>query len=222
MRATLLLGLLGCSVKVATGDTSETGDPPVEDSTACGAWTGFREEGQTWSYAWVSGDTSGDGLMTLDDLDELGGAAQTSLVLSFSGPELSSTITTTVSYICDPEGIWVGTQSTDWETVSGDYTSASWLLSSYDPPWLMLARLAADGDTWTGSTSHEQQGSAVETTVADKTWSMTAATETVTVPAGTYEALRVDVTGDLGVTSWYADGVGLVKTGDLQLIATGP
>lgn len=202
--------------------TGETGEPASTDTSPCGAWTGYDVRGAEWSYAWVSGSISGLGTTTLLDVDTTGGAASTRTVLAYEDVDYTYTITVATNYVCDAEGLWVGTQSTDWVTVTGDYTSTDWLLTTFDPPWLALQRDAEEGSTWVGNTHRSVQGSAVASSEADLTYSMSAALDTVTVPAGSFDALRVDVSGDLGLTSWYAAGVGLVKTGDLQLNARTP
>ena len=221
--ALLLVGLMACADK-APLDTAEDTDSeaPPGDTTVCGAWTGFVDAGQTWTYDWVSGDKVGTAIMTLDDLDGTGGTAQTTTSYSYASADYTYSLTMVSNYVCDAGGLSVGTLSTAWETVNGEYTSSSWRLSTYDPPWLSLQRGAAEGSTWAGTTSVETQGNDVETATAEAGWAQTSALEAVTVPVGAYDALRVDVGADLGVTSWYAEGVGLVKTGDLQLVSMTP
>ncbi len=222
MRASLLVILIACSGKDAVDSslhTGESGEPGSTDLTTCGAFSGFDAKGAEWSYAWTSGATVGEGITTLLDVDATGGSASTSTVLRAESADSTTTITSTVSYVCDADGLWVGAQSTDWETVSAESTRTDWLLTTFDPPWLVLQRDAVEGSSWSGTTHRSAQGSAVDATEADLTYAMNAAVETVSVPAGSYDTLRVDVSGDLGQTSWYSAGVGLVKTGDLQLSA---
>lgn len=219
----LVLGLMACADK-GSEDTGGDSDSalPEGDTTICGSLLGFQSKGQTWTYSWVSGERVGTAVTSLDDLDALGGTAMTTSVYTATSEDLAYTLTMTSNYVCDGEGLWTGTLSTSWETVSGEYTSSDWRLSTYNPPWLTLQRDATSGSTWTGSTTVESQGGSAEPEAHDETWSMSATAETITVPAGTYEALRVDVGADLGVTSWYAEGVGLVATGDLQLVSMTP
>lgn len=75
---------------------------------------------------------------------------------------------------------------------------------SFEPPIKVLALPATVGVTWKGH--YTTQGIEVENT------STIAAQETVTVPAGTFDALRVEVEHPLvTTTTWYVPQIGVVK-----------
>ena len=74
----------------------------------------------------------------------------------------------------------------------------------FDPPIKVLALPAKVGTTW--KAKYTVQGIAVETS------SKIAAQEAVTVPAGRFDTVRVEVEHSLlTTTTWYAPGVGVVK-----------
>ena len=66
----------------------------------------------------------------------------------------------------------------------------------YDPPHCLLKLPHKDGNSW-------------ENKLYNKTVYVAKKVETVKVPAGTFEAIRVEVDADL--VTWYAPGVGIVK-----------
>jgi hypothetical protein len=69
-------------------------------------------------------------------------------------------------------------------------------VQKYDPPYCWLKLPHKDGNSW------KDEPHSKHVFVAKKV-------ETVKVPAGTFEAIRVEV--DTGAVSWYAPGVGIVK-----------
>ncbi len=219
--------LLGCTGKgvvqltpTETGETGDSGEPASTDTSLCGAYSGLDVEGRVWIYDWVFGDQAGSGVTTLTELDEIGQTATVDSSLQAYGEGFSYASTTSTTYICDGDGLWMGTQLSQWETTSDGSTNEDWLLTTYDPPWLMVARDMAPGAAWDGTTSRAVEGGQTPAATAEVRWSHTVgAEEQVTVPAGTYSALRVDVSGDLGVTSWMAVGTGLVQTEDLKLVS---
>jgi hypothetical protein len=89
----------------------------------------------------------------------------------------------------------------------------------FDPPMCLLKLPAARGDSWPVKTNWTtpdwapgQRGIEFRGSV------LVAGVEKVTVPAGTFEALRVEARNDnglfLGWHRWYAPGVGMVKIED--------
>jgi hypothetical protein len=74
----------------------------------------------------------------------------------------------------------------------------------FQPPIKVLAMPATVGTTWSGK--YTIQGMQVETS------SSIAVQEAVTVPAGRFDTVRVEVKHDLlTTTTWYAPGIGVVK-----------
>lgn len=221
-RACLAGLLVGCSGKATinldSGETADTGPELPTDDSLCGAWSGFDVEGRVWTYDWVSGGQTGSSTTTLLDLDPVGQTAETRTELHITGDAYSFDSSATLTYVCDESGLALGTQLSEWQTESQGYITDDWLLTSYNPPFLAVARGLEAGLSWEGSTERQVEGGTTVAATEALSWSMIAGTtEEVTVPAGTYPALRVDVTGGVAVTSWYAEGVGLVRTGDLEL-----
>jgi len=91
-----------------------------------------------------------------------------------------------------------------------NYPEHEGLQMTYEPPKQVLRNPLAVGQTWEWSGKDPTQ-------VEYQERSRVVGTETVTVPAGKFRAMKV-VTETTGAatpkttTSWYADGVGLVKT----------
>jgi hypothetical protein len=90
------------------------------------------------------------------------------------------------------------------------YPEHEGLQATYDPPKQLLPNPPAIGQKWEWTGKDPTQ---VEHHESHRVVGL----ETVTVPAGTFRAIKVEsiITGasvPLTRTSWYADGVGLVKT----------
>ncbi|MHB2015643.1 MAG: TapB family protein [Candidatus Xenobia bacterium] len=70
----------------------------------------------------------------------------------------------------------------------------------YRPPMVLMEQHPKPGDKW----QQNRFGTPAPCTVHG--------TETVTVPCGTFQAMRIDIVADSApMTEWYAPGVGLVK-----------
>jgi hypothetical protein len=98
-----------------------------------------------------------------------------------------------------------------WVLYHGDnYPEHEGLQATYDPPRQYLANPLAVGKKWGGSGKDPTQ-------VEYRESSRVVSTETVTVAAGKFRAMKVvtEVTSGAAAktrTDWYADGVGLVKS----------
>lgn len=224
MRLLLPLLLLGCVGKgevelhdSAAPDTGETGEAPA-DQTLCGAFSGFEAEGRVWIYGLATEGLTGSVTVTLTELDPVGLTASTTTREELQSEEASVVAETETSYVCDEAGLAVGTRYTSVERTADGVTTAEWALESFDPPWLVVGRDARVGAVWTGSTTRTTERDGQEPLSEALSWTFTVAgEEDLTLPAGRYEAIRVDSSGEIGETRWLSEGVGMVQTATLAL-----
>jgi hypothetical protein len=175
--------------------------------------------GASWSYA------STEGAYTWSVTSASGSAEAASATMDFSVPEL----TTTVHWGCGPEGI----TSYDFGSFSGagfDYAISFEVIDSAGS-WLPAPELMVPGYSWsndytTVATTSAEGFSAETTATTSESWTV-AGFGTVAIPAGTFDALRIDGTATTTVTSssfgiaippstwsrsfWLVEGVGIVR-----------
>jgi hypothetical protein len=169
--------------------------------------------GASWSYATTEGDVS----WSVSDAG--GGSAQ--LGISFPSGSMAT------HWTCTSDGI----VSYDFGTISSSEVSATVSMDVVDSSgvWLPSAELLTPGYSWTNNYTTKVSTSALGASVdmeSTTNESMTVVgTESVSVPAGTFDALRVDGTisstfsGPMGAipssttnsSYWYVEGVGVVK-----------
>jgi hypothetical protein len=124
----------------------------------------------------------------------------------------SAQITTTTTFTCDSDGAKITSQYTEWD-IEPSPPGRGWSRADYSPPILEFPQVMTSGSMWTGSSvamttgSNGQGGS---TTVTQN--GVVMGSTSVTVPAGDFETLEVQLTGPSGVTTNnFAHGVGLVR-----------
>ena len=204
-------------VNLQAADDSTSSPTPAVGETACDHPYLPMRSGSSWSYA------TPEGTMTWSVGGASGSDASAEATMEVAMPEVSMT----VHWTCGSEGI----VSYDFGTLSvaslGDVASMEVVDSS--GAFLPAADLLVPGYSWPETysivTHISQEGFAADlTTAVTGTWTA-AGIETITVPAGTFEALRVDGTetistsGFMGevmnvtvsMTYWYAKGVGVVR-----------
>lgn len=128
------------------------------------------------------------------------------------------------TYRCDEHGLWllsqVGPTTGTYPTIQS--TSLAQLEDVWDPPLLLLPAVVEVGARWQGkstqrhTSTREGKPPEVHTNTIDRTCEVMLKQE-LTVPAGTFQALRVDcapVGGTSKASAWYADGVGLIQYAD--------
>ncbi|MCX6070534.1 MAG: hypothetical protein NTU91_06700 [Chloroflexi bacterium] len=201
----------------ADEETTESPTPAVAQ-TACDHPYFPLRTGSSWTYSTPQGD------MTWSVGGAGGSNDSAEATMEIAMPEVSMT----VHWNCSSAGI----VSYDFGTLSvasmGDVASMDVVDSS--GVYLPGADLLTPGYSWPNNYTvvmHvSQEGFSADLTMtASETWTA-AGIETITVPAGTFEALRVDGTesvtmgGFMGaedvnvtvsVTHWYAKGVGVVR-----------
>ena len=170
------------------------------------------EQGNTWTYAVKKEGQESTKILTVESEEEIGGEGPSSGVVAFK-------LTTTKDGKPD---------SVAWQAVDGKRvvryieqelsgkTGEVKTEQSWDPPRLQVdgsAEHTSAGATWVeeyAETTIEDEKK--ETTDESDTWSVDAAEETVTVPAGTFKALVLRRKGgSKAKTLWFVKGVGKVK-----------
>ena len=208
----------------ADGDTDADADADSDadaDADLCGGFTGIRGVGSSWEWNYVSG-ISGHQASTVESI------SGTTVVLRVDSEISASGYTTTydmrTSYRCDDDGLWHTYAEVDYHTVGPDYDYQGSTTSSYSGYLVIPADLEV-GSTWTNSVSGTT--TVVETGDTNSfTFTSTGqvtAEEQVTVPAGSYTALRTTITTDgNAATSWLAADVGTVKSDSSELVSYTP
>jgi hypothetical protein len=164
-------------------------------------------EGATWSYNLT---TSSGSKISTDTITDVGNDA-------FLVETNQASLNFVVTWSCTPEGLnWLQSDGGMFSAVFQSGGTVETLSSS----GVFLPANVQPGDTWTTTEEIHVVGLGL-----DETFTVTAAfnavgMETVTVPAGTFNALRIDITMSnssqtLPVTlegsSWVVEGIGQVK-----------
>jgi len=174
--------------------------------------------GASWSY------DSSEGGMTWNVTSAGGSAESASATMAFSMPE----VTFTVNWTCSSAGITSYDFGNITSSAFGEVVTLNIVNSSGS--WLPPAESLVPGYSWSNGytmvVSSGFEGASVElTTTTSESWSV-GGMETISVPAGTFDALRIDGTstmemsGFMGIsvpptatsqTFWFAEGVGIVR-----------
>lgn len=125
------------------------------------------------------------------------------------------------TYRCDEHGLWmvssVGPSTGTYPNLGS--TSTTQLEDQWDPPLLVLPAVVEVGARWQSKSTQrhtitrEGKPPEVTTQTIDRNCEVMLKEE-LTVPAGTFQTLRVDCAPVGGVSKaaiWYADGVGLIQ-----------
>ena len=174
--------------------------------------------GASWSY------DSSEGGMTWNVTSAGGSAESASAAMAFSMAE----VTFTVNWTCSSGGITSYDFGNITSSAFGEIVTLDIVNSSGS--WLPPAESLVPGYSWSNAytmvVSSSFEGASVElTTSTSESWSV-GGMETISVPAGTFDALRIDGTstvemsGFMGITVppsttsqtfWFAEGVGIVR-----------
>ncbi len=226
MRPLPLLLLCACTGKgvvvltpTETGETGETGVGSTDDSL-CGRFSGLEVEGRTLVYDGSTEEVTRTLTVTVDDLDTVGQTASTTEhveVLSVAG---AATTTSTLSWVCDADGLALGTRSSATTSVVDGQKFDEWSITTYDPPALLVARDLEEGTVWSGSSTVRMEGNLIDSTSVAISWTSTViGTEELNVAAGRFTSLKIDTTGEFSGTRWLAAGVGLVQDATDELVS---
>lgn len=126
-------------------------------------------------------------------------------------PQQSAPVLYVVEFLSGAKILKVFSKTEGWVLFHKEsYPEHEGLQASYEPPKQFLPNPLIAGQKWSWSGKDPTQ-------VEHRESSRVVGFEKVTVPAGTFRAMKIvtEVTGGSAImtkTSWYADGVGLVKS----------
>lgn len=230
---TALLIPLGCTGKDgSSGDESDTDtdtdadtDTDVDaDLSDCGTYTGVSGVGTAWTYDYDDSYSTGDSTAAVSNWDASTGTLTMYTTQDNASDFWENSSTTTSTYTCDSDGLHLVESSTEYENTYSDTTSTGTIVSTYDPPWLVLPRSLDVGDEWTEAITGQTVDSNYGTLVIDYEVSYAVSLEEdVTVEAGDFSTIKLN-TSVAGSTSsaWLAADVGTVKTDATELTSYTP
>ncbi|MFT5587692.1 MAG: hypothetical protein ACI9VR_005305 [Cognaticolwellia sp.] len=227
----MILFLLACQPPIIdsnpgdtadTESTDDTGDTGPQEPFDCPSLLGFVD-GSTRSFQSVDGvdyDFSYTATVATptvsDDNETLIEVTQISTQVGGGWAQYNAT--ETLSYRCDATGAYYEGLRRDWSgTPEGSTSRSGWLEVEFEGylyfPMDSSGPWTAD---WSGTFSDNNGNVVPDARIYTYT---PMGEESVTVPAGTYQALKVqrDADGTLS-QEWYADGEGLVKTATIERV----
>jgi len=220
-------GTTGTDATDDTGSGGATDDGTTEsrpDDGPCPAWLGFTSADVTWEYDYLEPDLDVEYIVTLDAYADGAGVLLETQTYDVDG-DTHHTLTTTTFY-CDAEGFWVTDRTSTYTTDPDDDAAAyAWNEVLYDEPILELPRSLTVGDSWSvfaSGVTNSHTGYATKFSLQVEYVADT--TESLTVPAGTYDTLRVETVTANGPnvtlfnTLWYVWDVGLIATGLTEMV----
>ena len=226
--------MLGIS-SVACGDKDDTGSEGDTDTDTdtdadgdtdagpCSAWTGIQGVGTTWAYDFADEGLAGTVDNEITAYDTGTGLASAESYSMLVSADYTITSNTTTDYRCDDEGFWMLAQYTEYAMDYDGTVYDGWTDSSYDPPALLIPSELAVGTSWTTSYVGTTETSVSEPAPFESSVQQQVVEErAVTVPAGSYDTLYVEFTGDGEGFSYIASGVGQVKSNVTELTSYQP
>ena len=137
--------------------------------------------------------------------------------------------TTTGDYLCDSDGMWAVALYTEYSEEANGSVNEGWSRVTYTNPALVLPYDLEDGTAWsTVAEGTAEYSSGVTSDINLLTESVVEGSESVSVPAGNYDALRVQsvyytgATETTSTTSWLYPSVGTVKDAVSELVRHDP
>jgi len=225
----VLLTAAGCGAN-GNGTTNVGVTTPLADDGAVPTTTVGRYQplsvGATWVYQVTdTNNVAYTKTSTVTGMEDVGGAFAGTMAY-----KLSETVKSTTQYT------WYQSTATDVRRLHDQSLDATGALSSDD--WYTPYNLRIDesaehltaGAAWqvTYEDAHTSAKKAPKTTTVTENWSCDAVNETVTVPAGTFSAVRITRTdtssGGSAKTQWFVPGVGKVReqnnSGHLEVLTS--
>ena len=196
---------------------------PGPAADACGGFTGIQGAGTRWDYDYDGEAGVGVFYSQVTNYDAGSGAIHISSASETAITGAFTVTTTEADYLCDADGFWLLSLRTDYTATVGGLDYSGFTEVIYLSPALVTPHGLEVGDAWTSS----QVGTLInDNGVYDVNQTVESAVtgqESVTVSAGTYDALVVEATAD-GSTArtWVAEGVGTVKGEESELTAYAP
>jgi len=217
----------GGSAGFGSGSGSGSGSGGSDASGPCGDYAPFDEVGLTLTYRFTDDyeeetGVSGEWTVSYEGPDGDGGtySSLTTFAFELSGiDDYWSETRTTVS--CDADGVHDLGWSNETAYVAGGALYETWGVGEYREPLpLQMPATLAVGDTWTSEGSYEYEDSnGTSMTESFSSDFEVVESGSVTVPAGTFSAMRVVNDVD-GASTWYAEGVGMIEgTGYTELVS---
>lgn len=203
----VLIAVQACSPASSSSSTAgQAGGQSAEKPAAAGCENPYYpvKNGATWEYE-LTGSMPGNMTRSLDDVTEKGFSVQETIR---GGAELSN------GWTCD----------------RGNLTMAAINMEGFTTLTSKGVSLPADlkeGTTWSQELVYGTKTGDIEMTTTMTNTCTAKGTESVTVPAGTFDALRVEctlvssvltkgtdtpTTSEVANQSWYTSGVGMVKS----------
>ncbi len=217
------------------GDSGSTGDNSGDNSGDNGGDNGGGGDcgdfnggvGSVLSYEYTDEYSQQNGVsggfdVTFDSYDAATGAAVYTSTAETDTAQSTSTSTSVQNLECRSDGLYAISTTVDYVVNAGGQQFTGTTTTTYDPAALLQPLTLDVGSTWDssfeGTTTDSMAGS------QDFSFSQAAevvAAESVTVPAGTYDSLKVTYSPSNGSPSnaWLAVGVGTVKTDASELVS---
>lgn len=209
----------GDSARVDADSTDSADSVPVDTGVGevlggelCGVWSGIPDSGvASWDFLSRSG--SSDYLAVRAQVDP------TSLAGSITGPgnfttpgdigqDAPSIFTRTRSFHCDSAGLWLDADDSSVTHIADANRAGTWtegVLCETEQP-LLIPRDPQLGSTWTGKCVGRAERLEAGSTPYECDWTFSVTQESqFGTPAGTWDALRVDVSED-SVCQYYRLG----------------
>jgi hypothetical protein len=194
----------------------------------CGPYAGVEKVGSAWEYRY---DGERDGSYTVEATSWDGDSG--ALILETSSDYFQDGVhivsATAGEYLCDDEGMWALSLYTEYTEEASGMVEEGWSRLTFDAPALVLPFTLVDGTSWsTIGEGTAEYSSGVSDTVNLLTESVVEGEEAVSVPAGSYDALRIGsvsydgVTETTSATSWRSPGVGVIKDAVSELVRYDP
>lgn len=213
-----LAALLAACTPDDAGPDADPDGPGGSTAAACGRYAAVRV-GRRWVWDWDDGGTTGTWSTTVVALDGDVGTLRTDA--AYRGDAYDMSQTTMSDFHCD-DGFVTDAATSTWSGTSAGTPFAGTSTTTYTLGGPQLPMTLQRGDTWTvryaGDTVSEPGGASS----FDFSTAYEAIDEaSVTVPAGTYTAWRLDSETDTGVVgaSWVVADVGTVKATGIVLVS---
>ena len=217
--ALLALIVAGCDQASPVNSDADVGierDGGPLDATDAGEagallpWT----TGNTWTYRVTDADGTSQKVTTIGEEERVGGDGPNSGMKAFKVVTKKGQMDQTISWQVDRDGKVVRLREQSFSAKSGELA----LEEHWDPYKLHIdgntpEHLVA-GATWLEEyrETKESAGKSPTTATARDRWTVTSLSESVTVPAGTFDAVVLQKAGGSSLKKyWYVWGVGKVK-----------
>ena len=234
MSALVSLGIAGCGQDSPTDEDGGGGSPSKDDdagrkpetdagggTSGSGGGGGGDDElsllpwasGNTWTYRVTGDGTVGEKVTTVGALEKVGGDGPHADEMAFKVETKKGAMDQTISWQVEIDGKVVRLREQSFSAKTG----ALELEETWDPYKLHVDNAPAHrkiGASWLEEYDETKMpaGKTPTTVIARDRWTVNAVNESVTVPAGTFDAIVLQKAGGSNLKLyWYVPGVGKVK-----------